>query len=321
MHSLKPKVILDDKQIKKLLKIKDVISVVEDGFRKKGLSLVDLPPKIGPKLFTPGAFSDSMTVSVKSKKGNLEIYGIKWLSSLPDNCKKGLPVLNSTVILNDPKTGLPKAILSGNWITAIRTGAVSAVSAKYLAPKKKKLIIGIFGLGLQAYVHVLAFKSVFGSKNIQFILFNHGDVFLKEFLKKFPAQKFYTSKSVSEVVKNADIILSVTAFPKKISPYIFHRDLKDDVLILPVDYGTRIDPKLYKHLDEVYTDDIAQYELKSKLRQYFPNTSPKIKKEIGDVVAKKYKRKNVQKKILAFNLGIALFDILTTELCLKKLRS
>lgn len=311
MQKEKIKIVLDDNKIKKTLKIKNVIRVVEEGFRKKGLGLVDLPPKRGPKLPVPGAFADAMTVSVRNEKKKLEVFGVKWIGAFPDNLKKGLPYLNSLIIVNEPECGLPIAVLAGSWITAIRTASVSAVCAKYLAPKKKNPTIGIFGLGLQAYVHVLAFKSIF--KNPEFLLFNHGEKFLKDFKKKFPKEKFLVSKNSHEVVKNSDIILSATTFPKKITPYIFTRDLKDDVLILPIDYATRLDPKIYKHLDEVYTDDIPQYESKSKLRNYFPRTRSKIKKEVGELVAKKYKRGNNPKRILVFNLGIALFDILTAR--------
>lgn len=312
------KIVLDDKKIKAALKIKDVIKVVEEGFRKKGLGLVSLPPKRGPQLGVPGAFADAMTVSVSNEKKKLEVFGVKWISAFPGNLKKGLPYLNSLIIINEPESGLPIAVLKGSWITAIRTAGVSAVCAKYLAPRKKQLTVGIFGLGLQAYVHVLAFKSIF--KNPKFILYNHGDSFLKDFLRKFPNLKFATSTNHHEVVKNSDIILSATTFPPKISPYIFVRDLKDDVLILPLDYATRIDPKLYKQLDEIYTDDIDQYESKSKLRNYFPASRPKIKTEIGHIVVNKYKRGNKPKKILVFNLGIALFDILTGHLFLKKFK-
>ncbi|OGI07643.1 MAG: hypothetical protein A3I68_04580 [Candidatus Melainabacteria bacterium RIFCSPLOWO2_02_FULL_35_15] len=318
MQNQKIKIVLDDEKIKKVLKIKDVINIVEEGFRKKGLGLVSLPPKIGPKLPAPGAFADSMSVSVSNEKGCLETFGIKWIGAFAKNLKIGLPYLNSIIILNEPKHGIPVAILKGNWITAIRTAAVSAVCAKYLAPKKNKITVGIFGLGVQAYVHVLAFKAIF--KDVNFILYNHGDNFLSDFLERWPKEKFNSSKDFHEVVKNSDIILSATTFPAGITPYIFHKDLKGDVLILPVDYGTRIDPRLYKCLDEVYTDDIPQYELKNKLRHYFPLNAPKIKKEIGEIIAEKYKRKNTPKRILVFNLGIALFDILVAKLFLEKLR-
>ena len=309
-------IILDDEKIKKVLKIKDVIKVAEEGFRKKGLGLVSLPPKIGPKLPVKGAFADSMSVAVCGRGKKLEAFGIKWISSFPENIKKNIPVLNSLITLNDPENGLPIGVLKGNWITAIRTGAVSAVTAKHLAPKKKEITVGIFGLGLQAYVHVLAFKALF--KSVKFILFNHDDNFLRLFFKKFPSENFETSKNYHDVVRKSDIVLSVTSFPPKISPYIYRNDLKKDVLILPVDYGTRVDPEIYKHLDEIYTDDIPQYELKSKLRQYFPKNRPIIKKEVGDLVSKKYRRGKSSKRILVFNLGIALFDILTAKLFLDK---
>lgn len=312
-------IILDDKKIKKTLKIKDVINVVEEGFRKKGLGLIDLPPKMGPKLKREGAFAESMPVSIFASGGvhpRLQLFGIKWQSAYKSNLEKGVPYLNNLVILNEPECGMPIAILKGNWITAIRTAGVSAVCAKYLAPRKKHLTIGIFGLGLQAYVHVLAFKSIF--KNPQFIFYNHDENELKKFLPKFPEEKFTILKNFHDVVKKSDIILSATTFPPKITPYICEKDLKDDVLILPLEYGTRVDPDLYEHLDEIYTDDIPQYELKNKLRHYFPSNTPKIKKEIGEIIAEKYKRKNAPKRILVFNLGIALFDILVAELFLDK---
>jgi len=312
------KIVLDDEKIKNTLKIKDVIDTVEEGFRRKGLGLISLPPKMGPKLDIQGAFAESMPVSVFNEKGKLEFFGIKWQSAYTSNLKKGMPYLNNLVILNEPECGLPIAILKGNWITAIRTAGVSAVCAKYLAPKKKNITIGVFGLGLQAYVHVLAFKEIF--KNPKFLLFEHDLSWMKSFKNKLPNEKFLISKNFREVVQNSDLILSATTFPPKITPYIFEKDLKDDVLILPLEYGSRVDPKLYKCLDEIYTDDISQYELKSKLRHYFPQNRPKIKKEIGDVVAKKYKRGNKPKRILVLNLGIALFDILTAKLFLDKNR-
>ena len=319
----KIKIVLDEEKIKKTLKIHDVINVVEEGFRKKGLGLVELPSKMGPKLRAENTFADSMTVSIFNQKNKLETFGIKWLSAFPENIKKGLPNLNSIIILNEPKYGLPIAVLKGNWITAIRTAGVSAVCAKYLAPcrcfrSKAPTTIGIFGLGLQAYVHVLAFKSIF--KNPRFVLYNHDKKELKKFLSKFPKEKFTISTNLHEIVENSDIILSATTFPPKITPYIFEKDLKKDVLILPLEYGTRIDSRLYKYLDEIYTDDIPQYELKNKLRHYFPPNTPKIKKAIGDLIAKKYKRENRPKRILVFNLGIALFDILTAKLFVDKFK-
>lgn len=310
------KILFNEEKIKRLLNIKDVINIVEEGFRKKGLGLVSLTPKMGPKLNIDGAFADSMPVAVFNEKKKLDIFGIKWLSVYKSNIKKGLPYINSLIILNNAETGMPEAILSGNWVTAIRTAAVSAVTAKYLAPKKKNITVGIFGLGLQTYVHVLAFKAIY--KNPKIILFNHNEKTLRKFLSKFKNTDFQIEKNFHNVTKNSDVIVSATAFTPEINPYIYEKDLKNDVLILPLDYGSRIDPNVYKTLDEVYTDDISQYELKSKISTYFPKNRPVIKKEVGDLVSRGFKRKNNQKRVLVFNLGIALFDILTAKSVVNK---
>lgn len=310
------KILLSEKNIKESITFKEIIRIVEDGFRKKGLGLVNLPPKMGPKLNLEGAFADSMPVSILKKNGELETYGLKWLSAFKSNIKKGVPYINCLIVLNDSKTGKTKAILDGGWITAIRTAGVSAVTAKYLAPKKQRLKIGIFGLGLQAYVHVQAFKEVF--KNPEFILFNHDSKSLSRFLKRFKNEKFEIENNSHSLVKKADIILSATTFTSRITPYIYEKDLKDDVLILPLDYGSRIDPKVYDSLDEAYTDDISQYIQKSKIRTYFPSNRPNIKKEVSEIVLKKIRRGKKPKRILVFNLGIALFDILTAMSVIKK---
>ena len=280
------------------------------------MGLVSLLPKKGPDLRIPGAFVDSMPVSVFDKNGDLEIFGIKWITAFKSNIKKKIPYINSLIILNDPKTGMPLAILRGNWITAIRTAAVSAVTAKYLAPKKKQITIGIFGVGLQAYVHILAFKALY--KNPRFVLFNHNEQSLKKFLIKFKNENFQVENDFHKVVKISDVIISATTFTSEITPYIYEKDLKDDVLILPLDYGCRVDPNLYKRLDEVYTDDISQYKVKSENKTFFPKQRPKIKNEIGDLIAKRIIRSKKPKKILVFNLGIALFDILTALSMIKK---
>ena len=106
MQNQKIKIVLDDHKIKKVLKIKDVIKVVKEGFRKKGLGLVSLPPKMGPALNIPGAFAEVMPVSIfKNRRGEraigrreLEIFGIKWQSAYTSNLKKGLPFLNNLVV-------------------------------------------------------------------------------------------------------------------------------------------------------------------------------------------------------------------------------
>ena len=65
--------------------------------------------------------------------GKYKICGEKWYGSNPANPARGLPRSILTTILNDADTGAPFAIMSGNQISAMRTGAVPGVIARHLA--------------------------------------------------------------------------------------------------------------------------------------------------------------------------------------------
>ena len=76
------------------------------------------------------------------------VIGTKMLSEFPDNPSLGIPYLNGLMILNNAKTGLPKAIMNGSVLTAMRTGAVGGVALRYLAPEDAASV-GLVGCGIQ----------------------------------------------------------------------------------------------------------------------------------------------------------------------------
>jgi len=79
--------------------------------------------------------------------GEYDICGEKWYGSNAENKKKGLPRSILTTVLNDADTGVPFAIMSGNMISAMRTGAVPGVAARHLA-RKGATTIGAIGAGV-----------------------------------------------------------------------------------------------------------------------------------------------------------------------------
>lgn len=94
---------------------------------------------------------------------DLDIYGMKWVSVFPQNpIINNRPNLNAVLLLSEIKTGLPIAFMEGTMCSNIRTAAMSALGAKYLAPKNPKTI-GFIGAGEQAKSHFLAMKTLFPS--------------------------------------------------------------------------------------------------------------------------------------------------------------
>jgi len=132
-----------------------IIRALEAMFREKGEGRVEMPPK--PGIHTrPDAFIHAMPAYIPS----LGSAGIKWVSGYPENQKKNLPYINGLLVLNDPETGLPVAVMDCVWITAMRTGAATAVSAKHLARRDSKRL-GVLGAGVQGFRNLEALLTAF----------------------------------------------------------------------------------------------------------------------------------------------------------------
>jgi alanine dehydrogenase len=86
--------------------------------------------------------------------------GMKWVNVHTNNPAKGLPTVMAVLILNDPETGYPLAIMDASETTAMRTAATSTIASKYLARKDLKTL-GIIGAGYQAYHHIKAHCELF----------------------------------------------------------------------------------------------------------------------------------------------------------------
>jgi len=134
---------------------------MEKMFRAKGEGRTEMPPKPG---IHPGG-GDNFIHAMPAYIPDLKSAGIKWVSGFPENPVKGLPYISGLLILNDVDSGLPLAVMDCVWITAKRTGASSAISARYLA-RPESSIIGILGCGVQGRSHVEAFNVVFPLKKV-----------------------------------------------------------------------------------------------------------------------------------------------------------
>src|SRR2546421_8738945 len=88
-----------------------------------------------------------------------EGLGQKIVTFYPPNAEKDLPTHMAIILLNDPQTGEPLAVMDGRLITEMRTAAVSAAATKLLAPKNAK-VLAIFGSGVQARSHFEALRLV-----------------------------------------------------------------------------------------------------------------------------------------------------------------
>ena len=293
------------------LEMKAIIDALERMFEEKGEGKVEMPPK--PGIHTrPDAFIHAMPAYIPSIKS----AGMKWVSGYPENQKKGLPYITGLLILNDTETGIPIAVMDCTWITAMRTGAATAVAAKYLA-RKNSSTVGILACGVQGRTNLEALACLFDIKKVKVY-----DIF-PEVARRFAKDMAQQLKLEIDVVKKAkqavtDLDIVVTSGPilKTPTPVIEVNWLSEGSFASPVDFDSYWQGSALQQADKLATDDIGQMNYYRKVG-YFKET-PEPYADLGEIVAgKKPGRQSEAERTIAINLGLALDDMATAPLIYK----
>jgi hypothetical protein len=109
----------------------EITRALESAFREKAAGRVVMPAKHWIER-SPDTFYSAMTSYMPARRA----AGCKWQSGDPRNTERGLAYILGLYILNDDETGLPIAIMDSTWLTAMRTAAASALTARYLSPER-----------------------------------------------------------------------------------------------------------------------------------------------------------------------------------------
>jgi len=137
----------------------------------------------------------------------LKLAGTKIVNVHPDNPKRGLKSVMAVIILNDPRTGRPLALMDGTYITALRTGAASAVATKYLARKEAKTL-GVVGAGFQAITQIAAISRVKKLKEI--LVYDINEKAIENLGKILAKEKIKIRKANLEETVKKDILVTTT---------------------------------------------------------------------------------------------------------------
>jgi ornithine cyclodeaminase len=141
--------------------------------------------------------------------------GGKLVSVFPRNRARGLPAIHATVVLLDPDTGAPRALVEGTALTAVRTGAVSGLATELLA-RKDATVLAVIGAGAQARTQVEAVCCV---RRIERVLVYsrtaaHAERFAEEVRGRGPVPGDVRAvASVADAVGAADVVCTATASP------------------------------------------------------------------------------------------------------------
>ena len=285
------------------LDLPTIIGLLEKAFREKGEGRVEMPPK--PGLHTKGdAFIHAMPAYIPA----LRSAGVKWVSGYPENKAFGLPYITGLLILNDVDTGVPLAVMDCTWITAYRTGAATALSARYLARPSSE-VAGILACGVQGRTNLEALATLFPLRRV--IAYDVDAGAERRFVEEMGAKlgiEAVAARSPREAVAESDLVVTSGPILKRPSPTIDSGWLRPGAFASAVDFDSYWSPAALAEFDRIATDDHAQFQYYRRVG-YFQQT-PDPCADLGEIVAGlKPGRQDDAERTMAMNLGLALDDM------------
>jgi len=285
------------------LSMKEIIDLLEKAFLEKGNGRVEMPPKPGIHTL-PDAFIHAMPAYIPSMRS----AGIKWVGGYPENFKRGLPYISGLMIMNDVETGFPYAVMDCAWITAMRTGAASALSARYLARPDSETV-GILACGVQGHTNLEALACLFPIRRVYAydVLPEVQERFVAEMANRFDFEVIGV-KEPKQAVVESDLVVTSGPILKHPSPIVEKDWLRPGAYGSAVDFDSYWTGEALAQMDRISTDDHAQFQYYKSVG-YFQQT-PDPYADLGELVAGlKPGRQNEKERLLAINLGLALDDM------------
>ena len=144
---------LDEAELRRRIDMPTAIDAMRTAFRQLSDGTAEIPVRTGVAgggtlaLFMPGWLPGGGAL------------GAKIVTVRPENANQGRPLVHAVIVLIDPATGVPSAVMDATWLTALRTGAGAGLATDLLALPDAS-VLAVVGAGAQAWTQVEAVRAV-----------------------------------------------------------------------------------------------------------------------------------------------------------------
>ncbi|MFH0768233.1 MAG: ornithine cyclodeaminase family protein [Chloroflexota bacterium] len=304
-----PTLFLNQEAIRGLLKMSEVITVVEQAFRDWAQGRGSMPAKAYLPL-EQGDFR-AMPAALPGAAG------VKWVNVHPQNSSRGLPTIMAIMIYNDPQTGYPLAVMDGTDITAYRTGATAAIASKYLA-RQDSHTLGIIGAGRQAYTQIEAHAQLFSLNLVK--VYDRSTDAAQKLIRSFPE---YPLKECSlEETAACNIVCTLTPLR---APFVKKEWIAPGTHINAVGADAagkeELEPAILKGA-VVVVDDIRQASTAGEINVPITKGIYSVNEVYGNlgeiIIGRKQGRKNKDVITVFDSTGVAIEDLAVAKLMYEK---
>jgi ornithine cyclodeaminase/alanine dehydrogenase-like protein (mu-crystallin family) len=297
-----------------------ILGAVEDGLSAQGGGRTVIEPRT--HLFPGGTGRGHFNV-LRGSIPEMGVAGVKVVGDFIDNHLLGLPSEMALLLLFDPDTGMPVAVLDATAITEMRTGAVTAIGAKYLARKDAR-VLGHVGARGTAYWNVRLLDKLFGFDEIRVHSRRKDsrDAFAAE-LSRNLGKTVTALDNWEDTVKGADIVVEASRLMQP-EPLLKTAWIKPGAFVVPYGTMSAVELSLTDIMSKMVVDDWGQCKAGQfgSLRAHVEAgklSEKTLHAELGQIVAGlKPGRERDDETILFWHRGLSLSDIALGHALLEK---
>lgn len=289
----------------------EILDAVENALSMQGRGETEIEPRthIHPRAGVEGHFN----VLRGWIGGAIDSAGTKVVGDFVDNYRENRPSEYGVLTLFDPRNGAPKAIVDAAGITEMRTGAVTALGAKFLAPKNPK-VLGHIGARGSSYWNVRLLCRLFDFEEVR--VHSRRPESREAFAKRLEAdlgRRIIVTDDWRSCLEGADIMVEASRLPEP-KPLFLTEWVKPGALVIPYGTMSAVELSLTDMMDKVVMDDWGQaHGVFGALRAHVDSgklTAETLHAELGQIVAGvKPGRERDDETILFWHRGLSLSDI------------
>ncbi|HEY6058025.1 MAG TPA: hypothetical protein VIV06_08330 [Candidatus Limnocylindrales bacterium] len=271
----------------------------------------ELPPKIAVHPRPPDSFGHAMPAYLRSQRGTADdALGMKWVTGFPSNAERDLPTIHALVLLNDPTTGLPMAILDGTPITAQRTAAVSGVAIRrYARPiEGRRPRAALVGAGVQGTSHVPVIGHVL--PGVELAIHDRDAGRAAALATVAASTPGIAAVSVAEdpeaAVAGADVVVTAASFGP-VRQVMTNAWLAPDALVVPIDYAMYCAAEVARDAALFLVDERGQFlaNREAGLFEGYPEPTATL----GEAILADRRRPDAGHVVVS-HLGVGLADVI-----------
>ena len=273
----------------------------------------ELPSKIAIHPRPADSFVHAMPAQLRGAAVTDDLVGMKWVAGYGTNAALGIPAISAVVVLNDPETGMPVAIVDGGPITAERTAAVSGVALRRFGPAGGGgAQVAVIGAGVQGRSHLPMFAGVLpGSTLHLFDRSRERAESLANLARETPGiAGVVVHDTARAAVDGADIVLSAASFgPAEERQSMTNVWLAPHATVVPIDYATYCAAEVARDAALFLVDHREQYLANRDAGNFEDYPDPDA--TIGEAILADTPRP--EGRVVVTHLGVGLSDLVFAD--------